>query len=149
MTEQSQEVKQKEKQKQIEEIIKKVKEILKQLHLNTFYKYREAGKEIIASGYDKGKWLSKYKKKAIEEWAISQQTFSIIVQLGELTDEEFTNAVSKFPSVQLQRRLEIRTSCYLPDFHVHCKYLQCCLIPCCIKRISLLTSWKLPFVFYP
>lgn len=100
MTEQTQEQKKKkEKEKQIQETIQKVKEILKQLHLNTFYKYREAGKEIIASGYAKGTWRSKEKQRAIEEWAISQQTFYIMVDIGKLTETEFSNAIRNFPSV--------------------------------------------------
>lgn len=60
------------------------------LHLNTFNKYREAGLAVLKSGYKKGKWHSTHCKEALEEWAISQQTFSAMVQLGELTDEEFT-----------------------------------------------------------
>jgi hypothetical protein len=35
----------------------------------------------------------------LKEWAISQRTFSNIVQLGEMSDEEFANVVSKFSSV--------------------------------------------------
>jgi len=102
----------KEKEKKIEEVIKKVKEILRQLHLNTFYKYREAGQEIIKSGYDKGKWHSKHFKNALEEWGISQTTFSSMVQLGEMTEQEFTDVIGKFPSVyawthQPQERTEI------------------------------------------
>jgi hypothetical protein len=54
------------------------------------------GKGVIMP---RGKWRSKHRKKALEEWAISQQTFSIMVQLGELTDEEFSHVVAKFPSV--------------------------------------------------
>lgn len=96
---QVQKKKEKEKDKEIDEAIKRVKELLQSLHLSTFYKYREAGLEIIRSGYKKGKWRSKLRKKALEEWAISQQTFSVFVQLGELTDEEFTDIISKFPSV--------------------------------------------------
>jgi len=84
---------------EITDTIQKVKLILQNLHLNTFHKYREAGKEIIASDYKKHKWNSQQRKEALKEWAISQQTFSIMVQLGELSDEEFTNTVSKFPSV--------------------------------------------------
>lgn len=84
---------------EIEEAIQKVKQILQQLHLNTFNKYREAGLEIIKSGYKKGVWHSKDRKKALDEWAISQSTFSYMTQLGGLTDEEFTNVVGNFASV--------------------------------------------------
>lgn len=90
---------QKKKETAIEEAIKKGKQILWQLHPNTFFKYREVGKLILASGYKRGKWRSKHRQKAIEQWAISRRTFSNMVQLGEMTDEEFGNVIAKFPSV--------------------------------------------------
>ena len=87
------------KHQEITDTIQKVKQILQNLHLNTFQKYREAGKEIIASGYLKGKWDSQQRKKALEEWAISQWTFSCMSQLGKMREEQFSDVITKFPSV--------------------------------------------------
>jgi len=91
--------KQKKREKKIEEVIEKGKEVLRQLHLNTFYKYREVGKLILESGYEKGKWYSKHRQRALDEWAISQRTFSRIVELGKLSEVDFSHVVANFPSV--------------------------------------------------
>lgn len=88
-----------EKTEKVDAIVERVKIILSSLHLTTFHKYREAGKIIVESGYRKGAWRSEHRKNALKEWAISQQNFSNIVQLGEMSDEEFTNVVSNFSSV--------------------------------------------------
>jgi N6-adenosine-specific RNA methylase IME4 len=89
----------KERDKKIDKVIKRVKKLLQSFHLSTFHKYREAGKEIINAGYEEGNWHSKHRKRALEEWAISQPTFSYMIQLGKMSEEEFINAINNFPSV--------------------------------------------------
>lgn len=84
---------------EINDVIQRGKEILSDLAIMTFYKYREMGKLIIEAGYRKGAWRSKHRKRALEEWGCSQRTFSNFVQLGELSEEEFSNAVAKFKSI--------------------------------------------------
>lgn len=91
--------KKKEKDKEIDEAIKRVEKLLRSLHLNTFYKYREAGKELLRSGYKKGKWRSIQKKEAIGKWAVSRQSVDYMLQLGALTETEFADVISKFPSL--------------------------------------------------
>jgi N6-adenosine-specific RNA methylase IME4 len=83
----------------VDEAIKRVKELLQSFHLSTFHKYREAGLEMIKAGYQEGKWHSKDRRRALEEWAISHVTFSYMIRLGKMTEEEFFNAVKNFPSV--------------------------------------------------
>jgi len=84
---------------EIDTVIEKGKEILSEHHKQTFHKYREVGQLVLASGYRKGQWNSEDRKKALEEWAISRQTFDNMVNLGLMTETEFANAVSEFPSV--------------------------------------------------
>jgi N6-adenosine-specific RNA methylase IME4 len=91
--------KKKDKDKEIDIAIKRVKELLQSLHLNTFSKYREAGKEIIKAGYKEGRWYSDLRKKALKEWAISHRTFNYMVLLGDMTETEFRDVITKFPSV--------------------------------------------------
>jgi len=91
--------KQKKREKKIEEVIEKGKEVLRQLHLNTFYRYREVGKLVLSSGYEKGHWHSEHRDEALRKWAISHRTFNYMVQLGNLLEIEFRNVVAKFPSV--------------------------------------------------
>ena len=100
MTKQVQKTKQKDKK--IEEAIRKVKEILRQLHLNTFYKYREAGQEIIKSDYKKGKhdvWNKEVREKACKNWGVAIWTFRAMVRLGEISEEKFGDIITEFPSV--------------------------------------------------
>jgi hypothetical protein len=57
------------------------------------------GKLVLESGYKKGEWKSQHRRKVLEAWQISQQTFSRMIILGEMSDEEFTHAMSKFGSI--------------------------------------------------
>lgn len=66
---------------------------------STFKRYREIGKLIIKSGYLKGQWHSKEKTTFIEEMKLSRQTFSRMVILGEMNNEEFAHTVSRFKSL--------------------------------------------------
>jgi len=40
-----------------------------------------------------------FKDAHLKAWIFSQRTFSNIIQLGEMTDAEFSNAVANFPSI--------------------------------------------------
>jgi N6-adenosine-specific RNA methylase IME4 len=90
---------QKTEQYYIQQIIEKIKEILKQLHLDTFHKYRQAGLEIIASGYKQTKWKFAVQQRALQEWGIGRRTFYYMLELGDMTETEFCNVIAQFPSV--------------------------------------------------
>ena len=44
-------------------------------------------------------WYSKHRKKALEEWAIGNTTFSFMIKFGEMDVKEFFDVIEKFPSV--------------------------------------------------
>lgn len=80
-------------------VIERGKQIILDHFKETFKRYRAMGKLILESGYRKGQWRSEYRNRALEEWGISQPTFSHIIRLGELSELEFINAVNNFASV--------------------------------------------------
>ena len=85
--------------KEIRDEIIKIKEIIQDHHLETLRKYRQCGQIILEGGYRKGRWNSGIHRWALQEWAISQQTFSRFIQLGEMADEEFTHVMRNFKSL--------------------------------------------------
>jgi len=91
--------KQKKREKEIEEVIEKGKEILRQLHLNTFYKYRELGEVILDSGYERYEWTKTNREKALVEWGIAKTTFYRMIELGKMSGDEFSHVVGKYRSV--------------------------------------------------
>jgi len=83
----------------ISHAIARVAEILGDVHKHTFHGYREAGLTVLEAGYDKGKWNSWARARALKVWGISQRTFSNIIQLGEMSDAEFSNVIANFQSL--------------------------------------------------
>jgi len=82
----------------LDSVIQKCKYVRDELKNETFKRYREIGKIILDSGYQKGTWNDEHKQKFLIELSISRQTFSSLVQIGEMSEEEFANAVSNFSS---------------------------------------------------
>jgi len=76
-----------------------VAEILGDLHKHTFEGYRASGQIVLNAGYEKGKWHSQARRQALAMWGVSQRTFSNIIQLGEMSDMEFSNTVANFQSL--------------------------------------------------
>jgi DNA modification methylase len=83
----------------LDEVIEKGKVIISELARESFIRYRQLGQLIIDSGYEKGKWHDEEKAKVIEEWQISRQTFSRLVQFGEMPEAEFAHVMSNFQSL--------------------------------------------------
>lgn len=82
----------------LENAVSKVKDIQLQWAKETFKRYRECGKIVLESGYRRGQWHSEHKERFLKETNLERTTFQQMIQLGEMTDLEFTNAVGKFPS---------------------------------------------------
>ena len=82
----------------LDDIIQKGKLIIRELARETFIRYRQLGKLILNSGYRKGQWHNAERDAVLEAWEISQPTFSRLIQLGEMSEEEFIHAVNNFKS---------------------------------------------------
>lgn len=83
----------------VQTAIHKVASIIKMVHRDTFDRYRSAGQVILDAGYNKGSWSSKARVLALDTWGISQRTFSRMIQLAELSPEDFSHVVANFPSL--------------------------------------------------
>jgi len=83
----------------LDNLINDVKPILAKIAEDTFTRYRQIGKMILKSGYKKGQWKSKHKRKFIKELGISGSTFSLFVRLAEISDKEFKKIKDTYSSV--------------------------------------------------
>lgn len=83
----------------LDNVVQKCQGVMEQLRKETFKRYREIGKIILESGYRKGQWSSSHRKHFLEKLGISQQSFSRMVRLGEMSENRFTHAMSKFSSL--------------------------------------------------
>jgi len=83
----------------LDNLINEVRPILGQIAKNTFERYREIGLKILKSGYRKGEWKSRHKRKFINELRISSATFSLFVRLAEVSEEEFKTIINTYNSV--------------------------------------------------
>lgn len=66
---------------------------------NTLKMYRECGQGILDSGYKKGNWNSVVRKRFLKLTGISPRAFYYMVELGRMTDAEFSNTLQSFPSL--------------------------------------------------
>jgi len=82
----------------LDNVVSEVKLIIAELAKDTFNRYRQCGEAILRSGYRKGQWNSEHKKYFLEKLGISHATFSHMVQLGEMSEEEFATVGRKFQS---------------------------------------------------
>jgi len=83
----------------LDNLINEVRPILGEVAKSTFERYREIGKIILKSGYKKGEWKSRHKRKFIKELRISSATFSLFIRLAEISEREFKEIVATYNSV--------------------------------------------------
>jgi len=82
----------------LDNVIRTSKYVMEELTRQTFNRYREIGKIILNSGYEKGAWKDKHKHKFINDLGISRPTFTRMVQLGTMEEEEFVRVTNQFSS---------------------------------------------------
>jgi hypothetical protein len=83
----------------LDPIIAEIKKLMIECAKDTFRRYRKSGQLIINSGYEKGQWNSEHKRYFLEKLNIKRTTFQYMVELGDMDEDEFTNAIGKFPSL--------------------------------------------------
>jgi len=83
----------------LDNVISQGKMILTELAKDTFQRYRQMGILIINSGYKKGQWHNEDKQYACSEWDISDWTFSKMVELGTMPNDEFCDVITKFGTI--------------------------------------------------
>lgn len=83
----------------LDSLITEIRRILLEWAKDTFLRYRKCGQLVLESGYKKGRWQSEQRHYFLKTLGISQQTFSNMVRLGEMSGDKFTNAISNFSSL--------------------------------------------------
>lgn len=82
----------------LDPLVVEIKQIMVDWAKETFFRYRKCGQLIINSGYRKGQWHSEHREYFLKALGIGERTLRYMVQLGEMKEEEFGNAIAKFPS---------------------------------------------------
>ena len=82
----------------LDNVIHTAKYVMEELTRQTFKRYREIGKIVLKSGYAKGTWKDKHKHQFINDLGISRPTFTRMVQLGTMEEEEFVRVTNQFSS---------------------------------------------------
>jgi N6-adenosine-specific RNA methylase IME4 len=83
----------------LNEVIQQAKNIIAEFLKETFVRYRRLGQLILESGYKKGQWQNEDKQGFLNALGIEQKTFSNMVRLGEMNEQEFSANSTKFSSV--------------------------------------------------
>ena len=83
----------------LDSLIEEIKRIRLEWVKDTFIRYRKCGQLILSSGYRKGRWHDEHRQYFLSELKMSQKTFSRMIQLGEMGEDEFSHAMTKFSSV--------------------------------------------------
>jgi hypothetical protein len=84
----------------LDDVIERVRPILRGIEESLFTKYRSIGRIVLESGYVKGTWHSYHKQYFMKELKVDRSTFSLFIRLAEMTDEAFKDTVATYPSIR-------------------------------------------------